>query len=182
MLPIQHLSTAVLFSEVTQIQWAESEQWSIVYPDVEDFSLQELQKIFPKMRTDDPKELRDKLASLMEGQQYNLEPRENYCIKLLYLKQEMGIAQAVLYKAHNPCRIVDLDGCPVITCPGDIWSMQDVLFRAFLLLGYVPPFLLHDDFGLESGFTNSKDKCQYFVQKSIDALLYEYRALSEAMC
>ena len=181
MINLTCLSHAALFCTVEYITWPENTNWQAIYPLVSEFTELELEKLFPNRKSAGEDQLRKKLEGIISDLPELFDPIEHYFIQLPDLKIPPRRAQTILYRAKSPCRIVELDSKFVLTCPGDSWNLSDLISRAFLLLGYIPPFVIQEPNGFEFEARDSHERCLQFIQRQVDALVYEFQTLSSKL-
>ena len=179
MINIEHLSHSALFSQVQHVIWAEGheDEWASIHPIQESFSSSELLNLFPNSVDIDEDSMRSKLQRIINSEQERFEPTENYYFDLFDLAYDLSEAQTILYKADSPCIIVEYVGLPVLTCCGDVWCMSNLIAKAFLLLGYIPPFILQEPYILALDGQNTTDRCKHYIARQLNCLEYEKATL-----
>ncbi len=181
-LNVQVLSNEMLFAEFQHCTWAEqAENLEHILPDVSLFDTQEAQTFIPDLHSDvDEATLHQKLTAYFEEVYTYFLPSEQAHFVLKSLTIDPEHAQAILFKAKNPCRIMAIKGDHVLIMPGDEWVVHDLAIGAFLLLGYLPPLIPQQP--IVGGWSvNPKKHCEQVIHNHIDALMYEFRRLSEVL-
>jgi len=147
---IESLSGEVLFASSHWIDWIEAfekEKCEILYPDFSEFTLDDLENITDKTYSDQSHG-QEEISKLAEEYFYQnsdqLEPMYNYWYPLPNLSVNSDVAQAILVTESNVCTVVILDDEPVLALAGCGMDFSWNICRAYILLGYLPPFYFCD--------------------------------------
>ena len=144
----ENLSCEVLFETSQWIDWIEAfekERCEIIYPDFSEFSE------FSEFSLDDFKnitgeefesgtDIQQSMQEYFYENTHQLEPMYNYAYPLPHLFVNSDVAQAILVKNSNVCTVVILDDEPVLALAGAGMDFSWDICRAYILLGYLPPF------------------------------------------
>ena len=76
----------------------------------------------------------------LQVETWDIEPMINYCYELPYLEHSPQQAQEILANGHVSCVVVELEDETVLALCGGGMDMSWDICKAYMLLGYIPPF------------------------------------------
>jgi len=137
-----NLSYGALFEIPIFISWFDifgTDRYENIYPDYTKFSVDEI-VAYTDGEYQDEKEAQADLEEYFYENIHHIEPMLNYYYPLPYFSINENEAQAILVKSSTSCVLVKLDDEIVLSLNGCGMDFSWQICKAYMLLGYLPPF------------------------------------------